>query len=143
MDVSWSFEHSGIDWARLAELYRIAPLGERSPRELEEVFSNSRFKCFAFADAKLVGAGRALADGKDCSCICDVAVHPDYQGQGLGRQIVKKLIDFSAGHRKIILYTNPGKENFYRKLGFRNMTTAMAIFVDQDHAIKTGLIRDP
>jgi len=55
---------------------------------------------------------------------------------------VLKLKALSAGHRKIILYANPGKEDFYRKLGFRLMLTAMAIFEDEERAIRTGLVED-
>ena len=79
---------------------------------------------------KLVGAGRALADGLDCSYVCDVAVLPSHQGTGVGKQIVATLVRLSQGHRKIILYAVPGKEAFYRKFGFRRMLTAMAIFPD-------------
>jgi hypothetical protein len=67
-------------------------------------------------------------------------VHPGYQGQSLGKAIVLKLTELSAGHRKIILYANPDKESFYEKLGFRRMRTAMAIFQDQDRAVQSGLI---
>jgi ribosomal protein S18 acetylase RimI-like enzyme len=91
-----------------------------------------------FDAGKLVAAGRALSDGADCSYICDVAVLPDYQGKGLGKQIVTKLINLSKGHKKIILYSVPGKEGFYRKLGFMRLLTAMAIFEDQPGAIAKG-----
>ncbi len=132
----------GIDWNALSELYRIAPLGDKDPDDLRVCFTNSMFKCFVFDEELLVGAGRAVADGVDCSYLCDVAVHPDYQGQGLGKAIIAKLRDASASHRKIILYANPGKEGFYRKLGFLPMKTAMAIFRNRDHAISTGLVED-
>jgi ribosomal protein S18 acetylase RimI-like enzyme len=108
----WQFDQEEIDWEALSELYRIAPLGDKSP----------------------------AADGIDCSYICDVAVHPGYQGRGLGKAIIDRLREFSATHRKIILYANPGKEGFYRKLGFLPMRTAMAIFRNREHAIRTGLL---
>jgi hypothetical protein len=50
--------------------------------------------------------------------------------------------ELSAGHRKIILYANPGKEGFYRNLGFMRMRTAMAIFKDQVQAIRGGLVEE-
>ena len=84
----------------------------------------------------------ALADGIDCSYICDVAIHPDFQGQGLGKAIISKLRDLSAGHKKIILYAVPGKEGFYKKLGFKRMSTAMAIFKNQEGALAAGLLND-
>ncbi|HEX7114840.1 MAG TPA: GNAT family N-acetyltransferase [Steroidobacter sp.] len=141
-ELTWAFDTSSIDWHELSVLYRIAPLGEKSPEDLERSFSNSLFKCFVFERRRLVGAGRALADGVDCSYLCDIAVHPDLQGRGVGAAIVARLKELSAGHRKIILYANPGKESFYEKLGFRRMRTAMAIFKNQEHAARTGLIEE-
>lgn len=81
-----------------------------------------------------------MADGADCSYICDVAVLPDYQGQGIGKNIVSRLIEQSKDHRKIILYAAQGKEPIYAKLGFRRMTTAMAIFKDMAEAKRRGLV---
>ena len=136
----WHYDHSTIDWQELAELYRVAPLGEKVPSELAIVFSNSKYKCFVFDHLKLIGVGRALADGVDCSYLCDVAIHPDYQGVGLGKSIIQKLVDLSKDHKKIILYANPGKEGFYNKLGFKQMNTAMAIFANERNAVEIGLV---
>jgi hypothetical protein len=58
----------------------------------------------------------------------------------VGKAIIEKLKELSAGHRKIILYANPGKEGFYKKLGFMRMRTAMAMFKNQDQALSDGLI---
>ena len=138
--MQWLFEDGGIDWAELSELYRIAPLGIKPAEHLKGTYANSRYKCFVLDDGRLVAAGRAVADGIDTSYLCDIVVHPDFQGQGLGKAVVLKLKEFSAGHRKIILYANPGKEDFYRKLGFGRMLTAMAIFADQERAIENGFI---
>lgn len=140
--MQWKHDLDDVDWDELSNLYRVAPLGDKKPDWLRTAFGNSRYVCFAYADGRLVGAGRALADGVDCSYICDVAVHPDAQGTGIGKAIVAHLRDASHGHRKIILYSNPGKEDFYRKLGFRRMRTAMAIFQNLEQAVQGGLVDD-
>lgn len=142
MNLEWQFNSATLDWQELSALYRAAPLGEKSPEHLQKVFGNSLFKCFAFDGGKLVAAGRALADGADCSYICDVAVLPSHQGSGLGREVVSRLVEASRGHRKIILYAVPGKEAFYRKLGFLRMTTAMAIFDNQAQQLERGYLSE-
>jgi ribosomal protein S18 acetylase RimI-like enzyme len=142
MALDWHYSLEAVDWDELSELYRLAGLGDKRPEDLEKAFANSMYSCFLFDQGRLVGVGRALADGVDCSYICDVSVHPDYQGRGIGRDIVSRLLELSAGHRKIILYACPGKEDFYRKLGFRPMTTAMAIFENQEQALEQGFIRE-
>jgi ribosomal protein S18 acetylase RimI-like enzyme len=140
LELDWVYSSENIDWEELSNLYRIAPLGEKKAADLKVTFSNSRYMCFVFDSGKLVGAGRALADGIDCSYICDLAVHPEYQGSGIGKGIVTRLVEFSKDHRKIILYSVPGKETFYKKLGFKRMKTAMAIFKNQAQALENGLV---
>ncbi len=142
MPITWSSTLDGIDWLELEALYRAAPLGNKSAAGLEIVFTNSRYVCFAREHQRIVGAGRALADGADCSYLCDVAVLPSHQGTGVGKEIVAKLVALSKGHKKIILYAVPGKEPFYRKFGFRRMLTAMAIFENQAQALERGYISE-
>lgn len=140
MELIWQQRSEDIDWHELSDLYRVAPLGDKPPEALKKAFANSMFVCFVFDGKTLIAAGRALADGVDCSYICDVAVLPAYQGISLGKSIVSNLVERSRGHKKIILYANPGKEAFYEKLGFRRMRTAMAIFADGDQAVTWGLV---
>jgi GNAT superfamily N-acetyltransferase len=140
--LEWKDALEGVDWQELSALYKAAPLGDKPPDRLKAVFSNSLYRCFVYDDGRLVGAGRALADGADCSYVCDIAVMPSHQGTGLGKQIVGRLIELSRGHRKIILYAVPGKEPFYRKFGFLRMTTAMAIFDDQAIKLQSGYLSE-
>jgi predicted N-acetyltransferase YhbS len=90
--------------------------------------------------ATLAGAGRALADGLDCAYLADVAVHPDHQGHRLGSEIIRRLVAAAQGHKKIILYANPGTEAFYGKLGFPRVNTAPAIWNGPARAIGAGLL---
>ena len=90
MTFEWRHTLEGIDWEELSGLYRIAPLGDKKPADLKTAFSNSMFICFVYHSGRLVAVGRALADGVDCSYLCDVAVHPDFQGFGLGKDVVNK-----------------------------------------------------
>ena len=142
MTLAWSDTIEGLDWDELSALYRAAPLGDKKPAHLRTVFGNSRYACFVRDAGRLVGAGRVLADGADCAYLCDIAVLPSHQGTGLGGQIVAALLERSRGHKKIILYAVPGKEPFYRKYGFRRMTTAMAIFENQAQQFERGYLSD-
>ncbi len=142
MTLAWKYTADGVDWEELSALYRAAPLGEKKPLHLQKVFTNSMFQCFVYENKKLVAAGRALADGGDCSYICDIAVLPSHQGKGLGKQLVSHLVEKSRGHKKIILYTAPGKESFYRKFGFLRMQTAMAIFENQQQQLDQGYLSE-
>jgi ribosomal protein S18 acetylase RimI-like enzyme len=142
MSISFEYTLDRVDWDELVALYAAAALGQRDPAVLKETFGNSRYTCLVREGDRLVGAGRALADGGDTSYICDVALLPSHQGQGLGRALVARLIELSRGHRKILLYSVRGKEPFYRKFGFLPMTTAMALFEDQAGAVLRGMVTE-
>ncbi len=142
MTLEWKHTADAVDWQELSNLYRLAPLGDKPPALLQTVFGNSLFKCFVYEGSALVAAGRALADGADCSYICDIAVVPSHQGTGLGKQVVQHLVDASRGHKKIILYAVPGREPFYRKFGFLRMKTAMAIFQNQQQQLERGYLSE-
>jgi ribosomal protein S18 acetylase RimI-like enzyme len=142
VNLEWKRNVDAVDWDELSALYRAAPLGDKPSFHLKKVFSNSLFVCFVYESGKLVGAGRALADGGDCSYICDIAVLPSHQGTGLGKQIVGELVDRSRGHKKILLYAVPGREPFYKKLGFLRMKTAMAIFSNQQEQKDRGYLSE-
>jgi GNAT superfamily N-acetyltransferase len=142
MTIEWDEALDRVDWNELSALYRAAPLGDKSAQWLRTAFGNSRLRCFARDAGRLVGAGRALADGVDCACLCDIAVLPSHQGSGLGKAIVAQLVERARGHRKIILYAVPGKESFYRRFGFLRMTTAMAIFDNQAEQLARGYLSE-
>ena len=128
----------------LSELYRIAPLGVKPPDALRTVFGNSMFTSFVRA---LTGhssvPGAPWPTASTALYIADVAVHPDHQGRGLGRDIVRRLVDRVSGHRKIILYANPGTEPFYAALGFLPMNTAMAVWHDPAAGLASGSCAPP
>jgi len=140
-NLKWIDNCNTVNWTELSNLYKIAPLGDKPPSMLKTVFNNSAFTYFVYDKKKLVGVGRALADGIDSAYLCDIAIHPEYQGLGLGKAITQKLLDNVKGYSKVILFANIGKEGFYEQLGFSKMTTAMAIFKNQDMARERGLVK--
>jgi isochorismate pyruvate lyase len=79
----WFYDSNKTNWDELSNLYKIAPLGDKKAEDLKVVFANSKYKCFIYDNEKLIGVGRSVADGIDISYICDVAIHPDYQGFGI------------------------------------------------------------
>lgn len=144
MALVWSHSIDDVDWEELSALFEACPpMGNKRAADLATAFRHSMFRCFVRDGGRLVGVGRAMADGVYVSYLGDIAVHPDYRGIGLGKQIVADLLLRSAGHKKIILYSVPGSEAFYRGFGFRRMRTAMAIFENQDVAMERGYVDPP
>ena len=139
MEITLSSDADVVCWEELAEIFERAPLGRRDPKRLEPTFRNSGLRCFAYADGKLIGAGRALTDGVTRVAVYDVVVLPEYQNQGVGRQIMEYLLaDARENGQTVTLYAASGKEGFYRKLGFATMKTAMMLSPHADWLRENG-----
>ncbi|MBW4553776.1 MAG: GNAT family N-acetyltransferase [Aphanocapsa sp. GSE-SYN-MK-11-07L] len=69
---------------------------------------------------RLVGFSRATSDHAFNATIWDVVVHPDYQGKGFGKALMKQIIKELRGEdiSNITLFADPQVVNFYRGLGF-------------------------
>lgn len=72
---------------------------------------------------KAVGMGRLLSDGISDAYIQDIIVLPEYRQKGLGKSIVKTLVDYCLKRNIswIALISEPGQEKFYKGLGFQLM----------------------
>jgi GNAT superfamily N-acetyltransferase len=99
--------------------------GTRDPNDIRAAFAHSTIKAFAFDGAELVGFGRTIDDGKFYATVVDVVVSPEYQRKGIGREIVEDLQSRLKGFLVVTLTASPDVQPFYRRLGWRNQTTAM------------------
>ena len=64
-----------------------------------------------------------ISDGICYGMVFDVAVLEDYQGRGIGKNLMIKLLE---GEENIPVHLTAtfGKEEFYKKLGFKKHKTA-------------------
>lgn len=72
----------------------------------------------------IVGFGRALCDGVSNGYLSMIAVAADKRGQGIGRELVQRLVGDDAGI-SWILRAGRGSEEFWSKMGFAVSETAM------------------
>jgi len=72
---------------------------------------------------KAVGMGRLISDGVSDAYIQDLVVLPEYRDKGIGREIVKTLVDHckKKGIFWIGLIAEPNQDTFYETLGFKPM----------------------
>jgi ribosomal protein S18 acetylase RimI-like enzyme len=73
---------------------------------------------------KAVGMGRLVSDGVSDGYIQDIVVLPELRGHGIGRMMLKDLLEFglSKGLVWIGLIAEEGSKEFYEKLGFREFS---------------------
>lgn len=66
---------------------------------------------------RLIGFGRLLSDHHSIAYINYMAVDPGYRNRGVGRRILRKLVEASGDVDRIFLYTNTA-DAFYLRDGF-------------------------
>jgi GNAT superfamily N-acetyltransferase len=129
-----------IDWKALCEIFRLAPLGTREPEKLKNAAINSYAVCSALIDETIIGFGRAISDGQYQSAIYDVVVLPQYQNQGVGKAIMKALLQALPPHGTVLIYAAPGKESFYHQFGFGRLKTGMGLFPNPELSRSKGYL---
>ncbi|MEO0693453.1 MAG: GNAT family N-acetyltransferase [Pseudomonadota bacterium] len=74
----------------------------------------------------LIGMGRLIGDGGAFAQVTDIAVHPDWQGQGFGHRIMDALMAWADATLPkgayISLIADPGAERLYERHGFQHRT---------------------
>lgn len=81
---------------------------------------------YVLPEGNIVTGVLVIKPAEDAVLVENVAVHPSYQGTGLGRELMRFVETFARGRgqREIKLYTNElMTENiaFYEKLGFQEI----------------------
>lgn len=131
MELRYQDHCQNIIWEEVSLLLQNVGMSFTNATTHRISFENSHATIFVFDQNELIGFGRMLSDGVRQSALYDIAVHPAYQGRNIGKEIVSRLIS-TTPECNVILYASPGKEDFYRRLGFKKMKTGMALFANQE-----------
>ncbi len=101
--------------SRVQDLVRFGKMMERADRTV-----------VAWEGARVIGFGRALCDGVSNGYISILAVAADRRGQGIGREIVRRLMaDDEDDSVTWVLRAGRNSGGFWKKLGFTESRIAM------------------
>ena len=104
---------------------------DRPLQQVEKALKNGLFNVPAVCDGKVIGMGRLVGDGAMYWYLQEIIVLPEYQGKGIGKSIVNRLIEHIKSEAEpgtkieIGLTAVKGKEPFYEKFGFSVCPTGM------------------
>lgn len=128
--------------SRDLEIEQILPLYEannwssaKKPEILHKALINSHSLVSAWNEKELVGIGNAISDGFLVVYYPHLLVSPKYQGQGIGKEIIKILKKKYQDLHMQMLTADVNAIDFYKKCGFvrAGKTEPMWIYDGQDH----------
>lgn len=121
-----------ISFDDLNELLEKAFNHNRDINKTIEEFRSSQYFNFAFDGSKLVGCARLITDGVSEALLLNVAVDPDYQGNGIAKRIISNLAEEAKGY-DIFIHANPNSYSFYNSsTDFKRYKTAFAYISDTE-----------
>ena len=122
--MSIKYEKNVMTGEILSSMRNLAGWGGTSVLKAGTALKNTPFSITAFDRGTVIGTGRIIGDGALIWYIQDVIVLPEYQGKGIGTEIMNYLIEYAKSNSvpnegvTIALMSAKGKEPFYQKLGF-------------------------
>ena len=125
-----------IDEEEVVALYKAnAWSSAEKPRQLLAALRNSDALVTARVDGRLVGLGNAISDGHLVVYFPHLLVHPEFQRQGVGRAMMKVLMQKYAGFHQQMLTADGGAVEFYKSMGFERAgrTEPMWVYAGNDH----------
>lgn len=129
--ITYEITDEHVSYRDVTKILHDVGLSSLDEIQIEQSFKNSQVLVFAFESGKLVGCGRALSDRVSQANIYNIAVVDRLQGQGIGRQIIERLLDQLPG-QIVSLYTHPQIFRYYEKIGFSNLNTGFIKFLPDD-----------
>jgi ribosomal protein S18 acetylase RimI-like enzyme len=90
----------------------------RNPERLQCAIRNSDRVYSAWDGDRLVGLVNAFSDGALTAYIHYLLVHPEYQRQGIGKQLLTLMLDHYRNFHRMVLVSESDTIDFYRKCGF-------------------------
>ena len=109
---------------------------DRPLEQVEKALANDLFDVTAIYNGKVIGMGRLVGDGYMYWYLQEIIVLPEYQGMGIGKRIVNRLLDYIKEQTEpgtivsVGLTAAAGKETFYEKFGF-SKSLGMQMYVER------------
>ncbi|QKS69986.1 GNAT family N-acetyltransferase [Paenalkalicoccus suaedae] len=94
---------------------------------LEGMLHHANLLITAWDEEKLVGVARSLTDFHYACYLSDLAVHLDYQHQGIGKALIKETQSRIGEQVALILLSAPEAMDYYPKVGFERIENGFIV----------------
>ena len=94
---------------------------------IARMFSAPSLVISAWLDGRLVGVCRSLTDFAYCCYLSDLAVDKSVQGQGIGKELIRRTQAAVGEEVSLLLLSAPGAMSYYPQAGFERAENAFII----------------
>ena len=124
--MEYRISHNTLEADDFIRLFDSAGWG-RPDRELVETSLKNSYVTFSVLDGeKVIAMARLIGDGGMAFFLKDLIVDPEYQGKGIGKELMAHIEEFIRGELKegwwsyFQLMSAKNKDEFYLKCGYKS-----------------------
>jgi ribosomal protein S18 acetylase RimI-like enzyme len=104
-----------IDVLVRSTLAKRRPVDDRPT--IEKMLANADIVFTARHEGRLVGISRAITDYAFCTYLSDLAVDEQFQGRGIGRELIRLTHQQAGLNTALILLSAPNAQTYYPHIG--------------------------
>jgi predicted N-acetyltransferase YhbS len=104
-----------IDVLERSTLAERRPVSDR--QTIRQMLAHADVVVTARQDGRLVGVSRAVSDFSFCTYLSDLAVDEAFQGQGIGRELIRRTHEAAGLATMLILLSAPKAQTYYPHIG--------------------------
>ena len=96
-------------------------------KRIRRMIENADLNITAWKNDQLIGIARAITDYSFYCFLADLAVDEEFQGKGIGKNLVRILKKQLSEEVSIILLSSPIAMDYYPHIGFEKVKNCFAI----------------
>jgi GNAT superfamily N-acetyltransferase len=132
-EIVFSFEKNLPEEQVIALYSALKWSSAEKPKQLLGALANSHSVISAWHGNKLIALGNAISDGHLVVYYPHLAVLPEYQGQGIGSEIVRRMQEIYVGFHQQSLIADGRAIEFYKKCGFTRAGSCEPLWIYSGH----------
>jgi GNAT superfamily N-acetyltransferase len=104
-----------IDVLARSTLAERRPVNDRPT--MAKMLAHADILVTARRDGRLIGVSRAISDFSYCTYLSDLAVDQAFQGQGVGRELIRRTHEAAGLNTTLVLLAAPKAQTYYPHVG--------------------------
>jgi ribosomal protein S18 acetylase RimI-like enzyme len=127
-EINYQALHQTPDVETYRHLRAASGLSQKTVEAAERGLAGGLFTVLISTGDEIVGMGRVIGDGGATYVVCDIAVLPDHQGQGLGKLIMTEIMTYLDANAPdsayVSLIADGPAQHLYAQYGFISVAPA-------------------